>query len=251
MKRPGPATGFRITARDREIVRWVGRLRMATATQVARRFELGRAVSYARLRGLVQLGLLDHVRIFHATAGVYTATKTGLRAADLDLPAARVDLRTYTHDIELTSLVADLEQEFGRDRLVTEREMRAVDMPLSSQLREHPRFAVPLTSGRGQLKLTPVGRPRLHFPDCAVVDSSERVLAVELERTAKGRARLRRIVAGYVSARHIDNVRYYTSDPRVTDLVSSTVETMRAAQLIDIRVGQPSGCLDLQTASAA
>jgi hypothetical protein len=40
---------FRVTSRDREIVGWIGRLRMATASQVAERFNLGRAVSYARL----------------------------------------------------------------------------------------------------------------------------------------------------------------------------------------------------------
>lgn len=43
--------------------RWLGRLRMATAAQVAERFEVGRAVSYARLSELVRLGLLEHARI--------------------------------------------------------------------------------------------------------------------------------------------------------------------------------------------
>ena len=66
-------SGFRLTARDREMVRWIGRLRMATAAQVAERFDLGRAVGYARLSGLVRLGLLEHARIFHASPGVYLA----------------------------------------------------------------------------------------------------------------------------------------------------------------------------------
>jgi hypothetical protein len=62
--------GFRVTTRDKEIVCWIGRLRMASAAQVAERFRMGRAVTYARLSGLVHLGLLDHARIFHRAPGV-------------------------------------------------------------------------------------------------------------------------------------------------------------------------------------
>lgn len=163
MSRFRSSRGFRVTARDREIVRWSGRLRMVTAAQVAERFALGRSVSYARLSGLVQLGLLEHSRIFHAAPGVYTATRMGLATADLALPPARVDVRTYDHDVELSSLVGALEREFGRDRLTTEREMRAWDSPLATAPPDPPRFAVPVTGGRGQLRLTPVGRPRLPF----------------------------------------------------------------------------------------
>jgi hypothetical protein len=68
---------------------------MAIAAQVAERFGLGRAVSYARLSGLVRLGLLDHCRIFHGEPGVYVATRAGLSIVDLELPPARVDIRTY------------------------------------------------------------------------------------------------------------------------------------------------------------
>jgi hypothetical protein len=68
----GLPRGFRVTARDREIVRWIGRLRIATAAQVGERFVLGRAVCYARLSGLVRLGLLTHLRIFTVNrAGIW------------------------------------------------------------------------------------------------------------------------------------------------------------------------------------
>jgi hypothetical protein len=100
---------------------------MASARQVAERFAVGRAVTYARLSGLVGLGLLEHKRIFHAVPGVYVATRTGLAAVDLGLPPARVDLRTYDHDLELAALVVELEREFGAQRLRTERELRAAD----------------------------------------------------------------------------------------------------------------------------
>jgi hypothetical protein len=234
----GPIRGFRVTHRDKQIVRWVGRLRMATAQQVAERFGLGRAVTYARLGVLVRLGLLEHARIFHGAPGVYLATRAGLAAVDLALPPARVDLRTYAHDFELSSSVVDLEREFGREQVSTEREMRAADTPAGSPPAMRPRFAVALAGARGQLQLTPAGHPRLHFPDCVIASGGETqntVLAVELERTPKGRARLRRILAGYVGARHIGAVRYYALGERVRDLVETEVAAHRAQALIEVR----------------
>lgn len=136
--------GFRVTERDRAIVRWIGRLRMVNATQVAERFGLGRAVAYCRLGGLVRLGLLDHQRIFHGAPGVYLASKAGLVTVGLQLPPARVDLRTYDHDLELSQLVIQLEREFGRAAVVTEREMRARDTAAGTGPADNPVFAVPL-----------------------------------------------------------------------------------------------------------
>lgn len=228
--------GFRVTSRDREIVRWVGRLRMAAAAQVGERFHLGRAVSYARLSGLVKLGLLEHARIFHATPGVYVATRSGLAAVDLGLPPARVDVRTYDHDLELSALVIALEREVGANRVFTEREMRAADTPVGTVQVKHPRFAVPLAGSFDQRVLTSEGHPRLHFSDCAVTaPSGEQIVAIELERTPKGRARLRRILSGYVAARHIAGVQYYTLDDRVRQLLRTEIQTVRGEDLIEVR----------------
>ena len=237
-RRDAPRRGFRVTARDKEILRWIGRLRMASATQVAERFHLGRAVTYARLAGLVRLGLLEHARVFHGAPGVYLATRAGLAAVDLELPPARIDLRTYAHDLELSSLVRQLEREHGRAGVSTEREMRAADTQLGLAPAEAPRFGIPLAGAHGQLQLTPAGHQRLHFPDCAVAlrcgETSSGMLTVELERTAKGRTRLRRILAGYVAARHITTVRYYARGDRVRDLVESEVAALRANALIEV-----------------
>jgi hypothetical protein len=242
--RRSPGQGFRVTARDKEIVRWIGRLRMVTATQVGERFGLGRAVTYARLGGMVRLGLLHHARIFHGQPGVYLATRSGVSIAGLELPPARIDIRTYAHDLELSSLVVELEREFGPERVKTEREMRAADTDLGPAPATRQQFAVALSGAHGQLQLTPAGHPRLHFPDCAVVaasgEAADGVLAVELERTAKGRARLRRILAAYVGARHIAAVRYYAVDERVRRLVESEAAAQRALTLIDVRVWSPT-----------
>lgn len=82
-----------------------------------------------------------------------------------------------------------------------------------------PRFAVAFAGSRGQLQLTPAGHARLQFPDCAITDRQgiqpKGFLAVELERSTKGRVRLRRILAGCVAARHVTAVRYYALGDRV------------------------------------
>jgi hypothetical protein len=145
-------------------------------------------------------------------------------------------VRTYDHDLALSSLVIALEREFGTNRLTTEREMRSADTPLGAAPVQHPGFAVPLAGARGQMQLTPVGHPRLHFPDCAVAGSGQEgpILAVELERTAKGRTRLRGILSAYVAARHIGQVRYYPANERVRDLVQTEVASLRAERLVEI-----------------
>lgn len=234
--------GFRVTPRDREIVRWIGRHRFVTAAQVAERFGVGRSQSYARLTGLVRLGLLRHERLFYGQPGVYSATRMGLDLASVPLPAPTVDLRTYEHDVQLVSLVCALEHAAPpAARVLTERQVRAVDTPGERSAADYrPRFAVQLGDGR-QLRLTSLSPPRVHFPDAVVVEQDDRLTAIELERTLKGRARLRRILQAYVAARHIARVRYFTLDPGVGKLVADEVRRLGAESIIethDWSVGQ-------------
>ncbi len=178
---------------------------------------------------------MDHQRIFHGLPGVYLASRDGLAAVGLALPRARVDLRTYDHDLELSGLVIDLEREFGEGSVSTEREMRATDTAIGTRPQEGPAFAVPLTGARGQLQLTPVGHPRLHFPDAAVrLPQEPSVLAVELERTPKGRARLRAILSAYVAAKQIRQVKYLAADNRVFELIREEVARLHAERLVEV-----------------
>jgi hypothetical protein len=179
---------------------WIGRQRFAEAAQVARRFGIAERHVYRRLRGLVALGLLDHRRLLHNQPGVYWATRGGLDAAELRLPPAGIDIRTYAHDRIAAEVAIDLEREFSAEVVVTERELRSLDAAA-----ETPRYAV-ARGAQAQL-----GRRGLHFPDLAVDGHDGRPLAVEVELTAKGRGRLDSIVAGYVRARHIAAVRYYAA----------------------------------------
>lgn len=211
-----------MTERDLAIVRWIGRQRFAEAGQIACRFGMGDRKAYHRLRGLVGVGLLDRRRILHCEPGAYWAPRAGLSAADLGLPVAGIDIRSYHHDRLATDVMIDLEQEFGPGPILTERELRSRDTTAES-----PRYSARLASDGS-------GRRGLHFPDLAVDGSDGRALAVEVELTAKGRRRLEAIVAGYVRARHIAEVRYYVSSSARPGL-ERAIERAQASALFDLR----------------
>lgn len=214
--------GFRVTERDLEIVRWIGRQRFVEAGQVATRFRMHERHVYRRLRGLVWLGLLAHRRVFHGQPGAYWATRAGLRAVGVRLPVAGIDIRTYDHDRIAAAIVIELESEFGAPAILTERELRSRDTAA-----ERPAYGV--WGRRAQL-----GPRGLHFPDLAVDRGEGLPLVVEVELTAKGRARLDSIVGAYVRARHIAGVRYYAS-PRARAGVEKAVARADATALFDIR----------------
>jgi len=208
--------GFRVTARDLAMVRWLGRLRFAEARQVADRFDMDER----NARGLVQLGLVAHRRVLYGQPGAYWATRAGLDAIGLTLPPAGIDIRTYEHDRLLASTAIRLEREFGRPDIKTERELRSRDAAAAQ-----PHYAVRRAGQHG--------RRGLHFPDLAVDGIDGRPLAVEVELTAKGRGRLDSIVAGYVAARHIAAVRYYAA-PAAKASLERAISRAGAGELFHI-----------------
>jgi hypothetical protein len=203
------------------MVCWIGRQRFAEAVQVARRFGIDKRNTRRRLRGLIGLGLLDHRQVFHRQAGVYWATRGGLKAAGLRLPPAGIDIRTYEHDRMATSIAIDLEDEFGRRAVATERELRSHDAAATD-----PRYGIRRSMS--------TGRQGLHFPDLAIEGADGRPLAVEVELTAKGRARLDSIINAYVRARHIAGVRYYVA-PAAAKGLNQAVTRAGANDLVDVR----------------
>jgi hypothetical protein len=195
------------------IVRWIGRQRFAAADQISRRFAMDRSRTYRRLRVAIAAGLVDHRRVFHGP-GVYLATERGLAATDLALPAAKVDVRTYHHDLALTGLCAAYELA-GRE-IVTEREIRTTDVFAPA-----PRYAVRL------------GDQRLHIPDLVAHEPSG-LVAIELERTPKRARRLDQIISAYLRARHLAGARYYATDPQLERWLRQAIERNHADQFIQL-----------------
>jgi DNA-binding MarR family transcriptional regulator len=232
--------GFRLTERDAELVAFTARFHGVEAAQLAQRFGMDRADVYHRAARLAERGLLERHRLLHARPGVYTATSAGLAWVESSLPPARPSLHAYDHSLELTWLALALEEEFGREPVLSEREVRSLEMPAAwdahrTGQRLRPRYAL-LTERNG----APRG---LHFPDLVVEAGAPRggLLAIELELTAKGGARRRRIIRAYRDSLQIEQVRYYAT-PTPLALLERTVAVERAnevAPVFDLRAYAP------------
>lgn len=155
-----------------------------------------------------------------------------MRAAGVRLPGPRIDIRTYRHDLIATAVMVELEREFGRASVVSERELRSRE----AEGRDGLRYAVRLGAQ--------ATRRGLHFPDLAVESGDGGPLVVEVELAVKGRARLDSIVSAYVRGRHIAGVRYYAA-PAARVAVERGVSRASAEALFDVRSLEDIG--DLRT----
>lgn len=207
------SNGFRITARDEEIVRFVGLQMAVEARQIAVWQQMDKAHVFRRCKRLVELGLLRQERVVHAGPGLYLATRAGLDFAELSLPVAKLNLWSYAHAVELVWLWIDLEREFGSERVVSERQIRTLEGRAAweaerSHARHRPRYAL---AGSG-------GPRSLHFPDLVVEGGAPKggALFVELELTVKAAERRREIVHSYLRSPQAEQVRYYAAGDAFT-----------------------------------
>lgn len=209
---------IRLTPGDVEVLRFVGRHRFATVLQLARWAGRSEKKMYPRLCGLRVHELVEFHRPL-IERGVYVATRAGLSAAGLNLPPARVEIATFTHDRLVADFAVDLERDGAE--VVTEREMRHTDE--SADTGDRPHYAVTLGTG---------GR---HYPDLMVVGSSGRFGAVEIELSPKNRARRERILSGYARARHVESVTYHVGSAQIGDLVARSAVSLGIGDLVDVR----------------
>lgn len=211
----GPAV---VTARDREVVAWVGRLGAAGATDVRVRFGLGRTAGYRRLAACVERELLEQVRLLHGEPGLYVATRAGLRWAGLEqLGPCRVSVGAFEHWQACATLAAALGA--GGHEVWSERDLRTAE-------RESGRLIASVRVGQAE---------RLHQPDLVLRPGTEgERVAVEVELSVKSAHRLEAICRGWARARHLAGVRYYAA-PAPARAVQRAVREVRAEDVIEIR----------------
>lgn len=210
---------IRLTDRDRELLEFAARHRIVLASQLEVLVGASADAIATRLRALRRSGYLRAQAPFDRQPRCYWITSRGLHAIESTLPAPRLELRAYRHDIGTAWLwLAARGGAFGPlGRIVSEREMRSQD---ETGLRGTNPFGVRL-GGVG-----PGGRERLHYPDLLLVAPDGRRAAIELELTSKGRARRERILAGYAGDNRLDAVVYLVDRSAVGRPIRQSVARM-------------------------
>lgn len=213
-----------LTARDFEILAWVGRHGVVTRDQVARRFfartdgAVGSSAAYRRLHKLDQLGLVVHDRTFWREGSVLRLTGAGARTADSPVGAARLVLAEVHHALAVVDLAEGLLASSPKGTtLVTEREMRIERRRDLADRRRQP--------GRGRV------------PDALLVHSKGTKIAIELDLTPKRTRDMEDILAAYRQER-FDKVLWYVM-PRQTTRVTEIVRHGRASDFVEVRAWEP------------
>ena len=215
--RPGRTARGRLTSRDLELLRFLGRVKLARAEQVALRFAMARSKTYARLALLTAEGLAALERRVPGPA-VYYATRTGLAAAALPLGEARMSLATLEHDLAVAAACAGIECAGERLYARTEREMRS-DLRVDGEC-----------AWRVAVRDTGKGRSGFHWPDLAAYrNPAKGWVAVEVELSQKRAERTRAILAGYRSHPEGLSVVLYLTPTRAPRSASSASRRPRAS----------------------
>ena len=212
--------GRRITDRDLEILRWIGRHGMVTAEQVASKFfargpgVVGTRAAYRRLDILEKLALIkrDQTPYWRAPK-VVRVTAAGASLAGVGVRPARYVEGEVRHAVALVDLMEQLHTHYRDSTLRTEREIRTD--------RWHEQ-----ASGRRD-----IGRGRI--PDGQLTLRTGRVVAVELDLTPKRSKDFERILRAYRQEK-FDEVWWYVV-PGAVDRVRKLVEDNRCDDFMDVR----------------
>jgi hypothetical protein len=193
-----------------------------TLGHVQQRFELGRTVAYRRIAACTAAGLLERVETLRGQPALIRATRRGLRFTYVQLQVAQVRPELVGHWIACGGVALALEEEFGSEALLSEREIRALE-----------------SDDRGRVVSAVVGeRPEgseiLHRPDLAVL-SDAHLLAIEVELAPKAPQRLEMIVRAWRRARWVAGVRYYASPGAVTAGVERAIARTHAEGRVELR----------------
>jgi hypothetical protein len=209
------------TDRDAQMVAWLGRIGAAGGEHVSELFGIYISTAYARLRSLKAGGLVEHYPLLHRQAGLYAATRSGLRWQGLGrLSVCRPTPATFTHIWQVATVAVALQRQLPGWQILGEREIRVHEA-------DEKELIASAQVGRTET------RPLLHRPDLALVSPSGSVAAVEIELSVKHPARLEKICRGWTRARHTAHV-YYLAQPGPARRVRRAADAVRATDLITV-----------------
>lgn len=215
------AQSERPRTRDRELVRYVGRHGVVSIAHVMQAMGVGRTAAYRRVAACVERGFLERFDLLRCEPPVLRATREGLRFAGLGLPVATVSPGGVDHWLRCASTALALEERFGPERVLTERELVFVEAGEGR----------PIASAEvGEL---PDGTPRLHRPDLAILPEKG-VVAVEVELTPKAPRRLEDLIRAWRRASCVVGVQYLCEPGATRRGVERAVAKVGATQKVAI-----------------
>ncbi len=204
------------------MVEWIGRMGAAGVSHVEARFGLCRVWTSKRLRTLTREGLLEHHWILRGRPALYAATRRGLRWRGLSgLGVCAVSAARFEHAWQIAEAAGVLGAGLPDWQLRSEREIICQERERRELL-----ASVRVGTSGGSAR-------RLHRPDLALLSPAGRVVAIEVELTAKEPSRLRAICNGWARARHVDAV-YYLAEPEPARAVARAVRRTRAEDRIRV-----------------
>jgi hypothetical protein len=217
-----------LTNRDLELLRFVGEHRLVLQTHVQKLLGISAQASRARLRALARGGFLSCRRLFDGQPACCQIRRAGLAAVGSSLPAPRLDLARYAHDVGVAWLwLAARRGTFGPMReILAERTLRSHD-------RAADRGTEPYGVRVGGVG--PRGHMRVHYPDLLLVTPRGRRIAVELELTSKGRSRRERILSGYAADSRIDAVLYLVEHRSTGHAIETSARRMGVSDRVHVQ----------------
>ncbi len=208
-------------SRDRDLLRYIGRHGAVSIEHVMAALGVGRTAAYRRVAACVERGLLERLELLRFEPSLLRATAAGLRYAGLGFGAPVVSPGSVEHWLRCASVALWLGEEFGPNRILTERELR-----LAERIEGRPIASAKV----GEL---PNGAPRLHRPDLAVL-GSERPIAIEVELTPKAPQRLEQLIRAWRRASWVAEVRYLCAPGQTRRAVERAVQKTRASGRVRI-----------------
>ena len=185
-------TEMQLTQRDKAILCFINESGFCIMPQIEREFNLRFPRSYQVIKRLIEGSYVVHNQIFKNQFGFYYLTKKG--AKNTPLPAiSHIPLGNYQHQLQITDI---------RQRLV-------ILYPNSQWICERHLKQQKFYYGIGKKGHTADGI--LIFPD-------ERKIAIEVERSLKGKRRLETILSTYGGQFEIDEAWYFCTDEIIRPL---------------------------------
>jgi hypothetical protein len=245
---------LRLTERDRKLIEFLTRYKLATYGQAATHLQMDQSNLRHRI---VKLDEADLIKIHSGFTrfNLLGASAAGIRALNMTLPVFTPSLGTLSHTLALTDLGIFFENE--GQTVVTEREIRAawqhgeksVRIDLAAEWQ-----SAPVTFGHSDpnhglfVVPPPLGKTTgLRIPDMVLVselgpNGSPRSIAVEMELTTKEAWRYKEIVSSYMTRgrNQFAGVIYYTPYRDVSTAVGKAIREGGASSFMAVREYTPT-----------